>query len=397
MMTFLLVVIFISFLGVGLPDSALGTAWPAIYTEFNLPISMAGYIAMTTSFGTILSSLLSTRLIRRFGTGMVTAVSTILTVIGLAGYAYGGHPVSFFACAVPLGLGAGAVDSALNNFMATNYSAAKMNFMQCFYGLGVAASPYLMSLALGQGNDWRKGYRTLTLIQAGLAVFTVLVLPLWRKVEKTKKEEQESEQPVYRVRELIARPEVLFSCLVFLFACSVELTAGGWSSTFFVESKGVQKDDAARIAILFYAGLTIGRFASGFLVKKLGAWKLLKLSSAVLFSAIAGMAIPGPVAMTAGALFFVGLGVGPLFPNLLHLTPVHFGKEQSQSVIAVQMAFSYIGIMLIPPLFGMLTDVFSTALYPYFLGGLFVIYLAMMLAMVAHLRKEHINAGDNKT
>ena len=392
MMTILLIVIFISFLGVGLPDSAFGTAWPAIYTEFHLPISMAGYVAMTTSLGTIVSSLLSTGLIRRFGTGVVTAASTVLTVIGLFGFAYAKHPVFFFVCAIPLGIGGGAVDSALNNFMAINYSATKMNFMQCFYGLGVAASPYLMSLALGQGNDWRKGYRTIALIQTGLAVFTMVVLPLWRKVEKSPDKNEEREQKIYGVGELLKQPSVFLSCLVFLFACAVELTAGSWSSTFFVESKDVGKDMAARIAILFYAGLTVGRFVSGVIVKKLGAWKLLKLASILLLVAVVGLALPCSVTVTAVALFFVGLGVGPLFPNLLHLTPVHFGKELSQSVIAMQMAFSYIGIMVIPPLFGAMTGAFSTALYPYFLGMLFVVYAVMLVAMVMCLKKEKKSA-----
>jgi len=215
MMTILLIIIFISFIGVGLPDSILGTAWPSIYREFDLPVSLAGYITATVSACTIISSLLSSKVISRFGTGMVTAVSTILTVVALFGFAFTGNAIFFFVMAIPLGLGAGSIDTALNNFVALHYSATKMNFLHCFYGLGIAASPYIMSYALGNDNNWRKGYLLVAVIQSVIALIAIFSLPLWKKVDRQEKKADDVVK-VLKLSELIKMPAVRLSCYAFL-------------------------------------------------------------------------------------------------------------------------------------------------------------------------------------
>lgn len=381
MMTALLAVIFFSFIGVGLPDSVLGTAWPAMYREFDLPISLAGYITATISACTIISSLISTRAIRRFGTGMVTAVSTVMTALALLGFAASGHAVFFFLMAVPLGLGAGTIDTALNNFVALHYTASQMNFLHCFYGIGVSASPYIMSLALGADDNWRKGYLIVALLQCAIALVSILALPLWKKAERRDQEENGEEPPLLSLRELIKMPAVRLTALVYFACCALELCAGSWSSSYFVNTRGLHADRAAATAMMFYLGLACARFLSGLLAGKLGRRRLIALAVLVQLAGLVLFALPLPLPLTAFALFLIGFGVGPIFPNLTHLTPEHFGKSLSQSVIGVQQAGSYVGIMIMPWLFGLLAQVFSTALLPWYLLALFVLFAVALAAL----------------
>ena len=374
MMTTLLIIIFITFIGVGLPDSVLGTAWPSIYREFDLPVSLAGYISATVSACTIISSLISSKVINKFGTGVVSAVSTLMTAAALLGFAFMKNVVFFFLLAVPLGLGAGSIDTALNNFVALHYSASKMNFLHCFYGLGVAASPYVMSLALGADDNWRRGYIIIGFIQFCIALIAVLSLPLWKKAENKDKDENPTPPKTLTLSQLFKMPAVRLSCLAFFGSCALELCAGSWSSTYFVNIKGLSSDKAAQITMLFYVGLASGRFLSGMAAQKIGRWRIIRIAALVLLSAIILFILPLPLPAAAAALFLIGLGIGPVFPNLTHLTPQNFGADISQSVIGVQQASSYTGIMLMPWLFGILAQAISPALFPYYLLVLFILF-----------------------
>ena len=388
MMTTLLIIIFITFIGVGLPDSVLGTAWPAIYREFDLPVSIAGYISSTVSACTIISSLISSKVINKFGTGVVSAVSTLMTAAALLGFAFMKNVGFFFLLAIPLGLGAGSIDTALNNFVALHYSASKMNFLHCFYGLGVAASPYVMSLALGADDNWRRGYIIIGLIQFGIAMIAVLSLPLWKKAEKKDKDENPTPPKTLTLSQLFKMPAVRLSCLAFFGSCALELCAGSWSSTYFVSIKGLASDKAAQITMLFYVGLASGRFLSGMTAQKIGRWRIIRIAAIVLFSAIILFILPLPLPAAAAALFLIGLGIGPVFPNLTHLTPQNFGADISQSVIGVQQASSYTGIMLMPWLFGILAQAISPALFPYYLLVLFILFdITLRMLRKAVIRK----------
>lgn len=382
MMTALLLIIFISFIGVGLPDSLLGTAWPAIYQEFGLPISLAGYITATVSVGTIISSMMSARLINRWGTGLVTAVSALLTALALLGFSFTKNPVFFFLFAIPLGLGAGAVDTALNSFVALHYSATKMNFMQCFYGIGVAVSPFIMSLALGDNGDWRNGYRTVGMIQCIITAVSFLALPLWHKVQKKDRESQGYIPKNLSIAELAKIPAVRLSCFAFFSACAIELTVGSWSSSFFVDTKGIAKDQAAILAMLFYVGLAVGRFISGILVKKLGRKQILRICLVLLLLSMIAFAIPAKIWLSAVALLLIGLAIGPIYPNLVHLTPQFVDEDIVQSVMGAQQSMTYLGIMLMPWLFGILAQATSTALLPFYLLILFAVYAFTVLVLI---------------
>ncbi len=392
----LLIVIYISFIGVGLPDSMLGVAWPAIYTEFDLPISLAGFISMTVSACTVISSLVSARLNARFGTGRVTAVSTFLTVIDLLGFALRPNILWLFFMAIPLGLGAGAIDSGLNSFVALHYSTAHMNFLHCFCGIGVNLSPYPMSIALGKERNWRNGYINVATIQSVIVPVTILALPVWKKYDKREDTSAEESTTLLSIPQMLKMPGVCFACLAFFGGCAVELTFGGWASTYFVNAKGILSDRAAQITMLFYIGLAMGRFLSGVLARKLNSWQMIWLSGGILFAAIIALMFPLGIGLSAVVLFFAGLGVGPLFPNMLHLTPVNFGKDVASSIMGLQMTSTYIGIMTMPPLFGLLAQRFGVWVFPYFQFAMFGICMLGLIGLIKTVKANFASIPVSK-
>ncbi len=387
MITILFIITSISLIGVGLPDSVLGTAWPIMYRELDVSISLAGYITAAVSAGTIVSSFMSSWLIQKLGTGLLTAISTLLTAIALLGFALTEHVAYFFILAIPLGIGAGAVDTALNSFAALHYTASQMSYLHCFYGLGVTISPLVMSLALGDSENWRRGYVIVATLQFVITAVTFAALPLWNKVREKDAEGKAVQVKILSLIELIKTPGVLCSAFALFMACALELTAGSWSSSFFVNTKGVPADRAARIAMLFYIGLAGGRFLSGLFAGKLGRRGILRISIIILLAAIIGFMLPFSTAVAAVSLFFIGLGIGPVFPNLSHLTPQNFGESIAQSVMGFQQAMTYIGIMIMPWLFGVLAGRFSTALLPYYLLVLGILYTSLFIWLMRIVKR----------
>ncbi len=392
----LLVIIALSYVGVGLPDSVLGTVWPAVYSDLNLPVSLAGYIGMTVSGCTVISCLLSTRLTAKFGTGLVTAVSTLLTAAALLGLSLSQSPVYFFLLSVPLGMGAGTVDSALNGFVALYCTNSQMSYLHCFYGIGVTLSPYLISLCLADDNNWRRAYLTVGLIQLTLSLLLMFAVPYWKKKEKTNLASEETAPKTLTLREMVKMPSVVLSCIVFYLICAAEYTAGVWSSTFFVEYKGFTPERAAEAAMLFYVGMTLGRFMSGVFGNKLGSRKILYICVGILLSACVIIALPLPSLTAAAGLLLFGFGMGPTFPNLSYLVPSLFGRDISSSVIGVQLASTYVGIMTLPPIFGILAEKASAGLFPYFLLILLTAFVLASVMMVKSLRKTDADIDKNQ-
>lgn len=386
MATLLLAVIYTAFIGLGIPDSLFGTAWPAIYREFSLPISFASFVTVTTSCGTVVSSLLSSQVIRRFGTARVSAFSTALTAVALLGFSYSGSFWLLILCAIPLGLGAGAIDTALNNYVALHYSATHMSFLHCFYGVGVSLSPYVLSLVISGPQGWRGGYRTAFAMQLVIALLLFLTLPLWKKVEGVRTdagggEEKTQALPVGQVLKI---PGVKGMCLLFVASVGIEVTCGSWGATFLVEAKGMTEDRAAWYVMFYYIGMAVGRFLSGVLAAKLHSWQIIRLGMVVLGVALVVLLLPVPLVGASVGLFLVGLGNGPMFPNYNYLAPESFGAEVSQSVIGVQMAFSYIGVMLVPTAFGVLGQLTTVALFPAYLTAFFLV----MVVFTVKVRKS---------
>lgn len=389
-MAIILVIIAISYIAVGLPDSVLGTVWPAVYEDLNLPVSLAGYISLTVSFFTMLSCLMSTRLTKRFGTGVVAVFSTALTAMALLGLSFSKNVIFFFLLSVPLGVGAGTIDAALNGFVALNCTGSQMSYLHCFYGLGVTLSPYLVSLCLADDNNWKRAYFTVGLLQTAITLILLFALPYWKKKEKASVEEEEKPLKVLSTKEMLKMPSVVISCIVFFVICACEYTAGVWSSTFFAEFKGFSPDKAAKTAMLFYVGMTLGRFASGVIGKKLKSLQILKICVGILLSASVIIALPLPSSVAAIGLLLFGFGMGPTFPNLSYLVPTLFGRDISQSVIGIQLASTYLGIMIMPPLFGTIAEKVSAGLFPYFLFALMILFVGASALLKRELKKEKI-------
>lgn len=387
MMTVLLVVIFADFISLGIPDSLFGAAWPAIYSEFGLPVSAAGCVTALISCCTIVSSLMSSRVIRRFGTGMVTAASVCMTAVALLGFSFSNGLFWFCLMAVPLGLGAGSVDTALNNYVALHYKAVHMNLLHCFYGIGVSLSPGLMSAALSGAGGWRAGYRTVACIQGAIAVIALASLPLWKKAAFGDNGREEEPTAGLTLGEQMRMAKLRAVWLMFFGSCALEYTAGIWGSTFLVNCRGMAVEAAAGCTTFYYVGMALGRFLSGVLSGKLHSRKLIGLGQAVTAAAILLLLLPLPKAFAVIGLFGVGLGNGPVFPNLIHLTPENFGRKLSGAVMGSQMASSYIGVTLMPPLFGLLANRIGVGLFPAWLLAMFLLML-LGTGLVARCRER---------
>ncbi|MBQ8783705.1 MAG: MFS transporter [Clostridia bacterium] len=371
MATVLLIVIFMGYIGLGIPDSLFGAAWPAIYGEFNLPISYANFVTTIVSLGTIASSFFSSRVVSRFGTAKVAAVSTAMTATALLGFSLSPNIIWLCLFAIPSGLGAGSVDAALNNYVALNYKATHMNFLHCFYGVGVSLSPYLMSLSLTNSNDWRTGYKNVFYIQLAITAVMIISLPLWKKVGE-KKAEEDVAQKILKFRDIIKIPATRASIGIFMASCGIESICLVWGSSFLVESKGLTADEAAGLITLYFVGLALGRFVSGLLANKLSAKALIIAGEVILLAAVILLFVPSNTYITVAGMFLIGFGNGPVFPNMTHLTPLTFGKEVSQSIIGTQMAMAYVSILLLPIAFGQLAEHLSMGLFPIVQAVLFV-------------------------
>jgi len=371
MATILLIIIYLAFIGLGLPDSLFGTAWPAIYTEWGLPFSMGSIFTIIMTCGTITSSLFSSRVIAKFGTGKVTAVSTAMTAAALLGFSLSGSFLPLCFLAIPLGLGAGAIDTGLNNYVALHYSSSQMSLLHCFYGIGVTISPYIMSRLLATSAGWRGGYRGAFFIQLGIAVILFAALPLWKKVAGKETQEEDAVK-VLSLRELAKIPGVKNMWMLFLASCSIESVTNNWGSTFLVEFKGMAADQAAKVMIFYFVGFTLGRLLSGILATKLSCWKIIRMGMLVMGAAMLLLLLPLPGFTVILALFLIGMGNSPLFPNFTYLTPQNFGADISQSVIGSQMAASNTGFLVAPLLCGLLGQIFGMGVFPVYLAVLFV-------------------------
>lgn len=380
----LLVVIYVAFVGLGIPDSLFGAAWPAMYPDLDVPVSWGSAVTMVTCCGTIVSSLSSAALINRFGTGRVTAVSTALTAAALLGFAVAPSFLWLCLLAVPLGLGAGAIDTALNNYVALHYHATHMNFLHCAYGVGITVSPFLMSLALS-GGTWRDGYLEAAVVQAAIVAATVAILPLWSRVGHESAGEKDDD-PAPRAASplaLVRRRDIRLACLVFMASVAIEGICNTWCASYLVSARGMAAGAAAGMVTVYYVGVTAGRFLSGVLANRLSSKQLVGLGQAITFVAVLVLLAPLPLSAAPVGLFLVGFGNSPLYPNMLHLTPRLFGRDLSQAVIGVQMAASYVGSLALPPLFGLVAEQVGFWLFPVALLALSVVVLAAFLGLMA--------------
>ena len=379
MFSLLLAVIYLAFVSLGLPDSLLGSAWPAIYPELGVPVSWAGGISMIIAGGTIFSSLQSDRLTRRLGTGRVTAFSVALTAAALFGFSVSGSFWQLCLWAVPYGLGAGSVDAALNNYVAVHYASRHMSWLHCMWGVGASVGPSILGFAMAGGGGWTMGYRYISLLQVALSVMLFASLPLWRGRGEAAGAEEEGGRPL-TIPEILHIPGTKAVMLTFFCYCALENTAILWSSSYLALHRGIPAERAAACASLFFIGITAGRAASGFLTIRFSDCQMIRMGQGIIAAGAALVLLPIGERAALGGLLLVGLGCAPIYPCVIHSTPFHFGADKSQAIIGVQMASAYVGTCLMPTLFGVVASRLTIALFPVYLLGL----LALMAA--AHRR-----------
>lgn len=384
MYSFLLVIIYMAFISLGLPDSLVGSAWPVMHTELNVPVSYAGMITMVIATGTVVSSLLSDRLTKRFGAGLVTAVSVFMTAVALFGFSVSDSFVLLCLWAIPYGLGAGAVDAALNNYVALHYASRHMSWLHCFWGLGAAASPYIMRYCLTGGYGWHSGYRTVSIIQFVLTAGLFISLPLWKQVnggKRSRTQEEGTENGPVKALGLFQTMKIKGVPLVmaaFFSYCALEQTTMLWASSYMVQHRGIDVNLAAGYSALFFFGITFGRFLGGFAADWLGDRGLVRIGIATIVVGLILVAAPVKTNMLVLAgLVVVGFGCAPVYPAIIHATPYNFGRENSQSIIGVQMASAYIGTTFMPPLFGLMASRINISSFPYYILILTVLLFVM--------------------
>ncbi len=394
MASLLLPVIYLAFISLGLPDSLLGSAWPSMVGELGANLSWAGIVSMIISAFTIVSSLCSERLNARFGTGGVTAGSVLLTAAALLGFSSCTRFWQLCLWAVPYGLGAGSVDAALNAYVSLHYESRHMSWLHCMWGVGASIGPVIMGQALA-GGSWQGGYRIISVLQFALTLILFFSLPLWKRTGKAK--DGEDFTPEHRsIPQLLRLPGVPQVLLCFFCYCALEATAGMWAASYCTLVRGIDANTAANWTSTFYLGITIGRGICGFLTMKITDQNMIRLGQGVIALGVLLVLLPAGQTVLFAGLVAIGLGCAPVYPCIIHETPANFGRSLSLAMTGIQMAFAYVGSCLMPPLFGLLAQYVSPALYPWYLGVLLVVMFVMAESLHRRTRdkREAVQAGE---
>lgn len=384
MFSFLLVLIYLCFISLGLPDSLLGSAWPVLHQDINVPMSYAGIISIVITIGTIISSLLSDKMTKKWGAGLLTAISISLTAIGLWGFSVGNSFLMLLLWSVPYGLGAGGVDAVLNNYVALNYKAQHMSWLHCFWGVGASISPYIMSFSLVRLNSWSNGYLIVAIIQIVLTILAFISLPLWNKsISSDETDAEISQNEPMKLKEILSVKGAIPCFFTFFSYCGLELTTCLWASSYLVQNRGINIETASAFASMFYIGITFGRAVNGFLAMRFGDRFLIRVGLGIIAAGIILILIPFGNILALLGFVIIGLGCAPVYPCIIHMTPFVFGRDKSQAMIGFQMAFAYTGFCVMPPLFGLIAEHITIALLPVYQLVLLVVMVVMHEIMVS--------------
>jgi fucose permease len=393
----LLILIYIAFISLGLPDGLLGAAWPSMYQAMAVPVSFAGYVTMIIAGGTIISSLSSDRLSQKVSTQWILVISVALTALAIFGFSFSSEYWQLCLWAIPYGLGAGAVDSSLNNYVSLHYKSRQMSWLHSCWGVGATLGPYIISLTLGHSLGWEWGYRIVGFIQAALVVILLSSARLWRINDNISHDStEEIKREHLGFFKTWGLKGTAFVFLAFYAYCSLESTAGLWAASYFVLNRGASEERAASWASLYYFGIGIGRFLMGFIANRLGDRKMVRLGLIILAVGLIVILLPWGEYTPLIGLLIIGLGCAPVYPSLIHETPTNFGKEHSQEVIGIQMATAYVGSTFMPPLFGLLIPLIGIVYYPYYLGFFFLV-LILMSELLNHATKEKWVSENKKS
>ncbi|MGL5258743.1 MAG: MFS transporter [Lachnospiraceae bacterium] len=377
MFQILLAIIYLAFISLGLPDALLGSAWPSMYVEFNIPVSYAGIISMIIALGTIISSLNSNRLTIKLGTGKVTTISVAMTAVALFGFS--GSTSFWMLCiwSIPYGLGAGSVDASLNNYVALHYSSKHMSWLHCMWGVGASIGPSIMGVALAGGFGWNKGYQYIAILQIILTFALICSLPFWKKNNEVGVDGTIKTLKVLSLKEILNIKGTKEVMVAFFCYCALEQTTGLWASSYLTLWHGLSVERAASFASMFFIGITIGRAISGFLTMKFSDPQMIRMGQGIILVGIVVLFLPLNGVVPLIGLILIGLGCAPIYPCIIHSTPEHFGADNSQAVIGVQMASAYVGTCIMPPIFGLIAQHITVSLYPVFLVGILVVMFVM--------------------
>ena len=383
MASLLLAIIYLTFISLGLPDSLLGSAWPEMHQVMSVELSAMGIVTTLIAVGTVVSSLFSDKLTAKFSTQAIVSVSVGLTAVGLLGFSFAPTFATLCLFAIPYGLGAGAIDAALNNYVALHYTSRHMSWLHCFWGVGTVVSPYVMSYALGTELGWSGGYRIVGGIQMGILAVLLLTLPVWKKAGHTARVASagdalgEHGQSVGLVGTLKIKG-VPYVLLGFLGYCAAESTVMVWASTYFFEAKSTTEEVAAALGSLFFIGMTVGRFFAGFISNRVGDKNMIRIGLAISAVGVIIIAIPAALSLSIAGFLLIGLGFAPIYPSIIHSTPNSFGKENSQAIIGIQMAAAYLGATIAPPVFGLIANYVEVRLLPLYLAIFMLLSLVML-------------------
>ncbi|MBQ8748213.1 MAG: MFS transporter [Oscillospiraceae bacterium] len=387
MIHFLLLLIYLAFISLGLPDALLGAAWPIMSGEFRVPVSYMGIVSLLISGFTVVSSLLTDRTVNRFGTGKVTAVSVALTAVGLLGFAFSGNFWMLCVWAIPYGLGAGCVDAGLNNYVANHYASRHMSWLHCMWGVGAAIGPYVMGTVLTAGQSWNAGYLYIAIFQVALTAVMLLSIPKWKTVAGEKTEEHTH----LTFRQILELPGVRSVVLIFLCYGAVESIAGHWASSYLVLHLGVGEERAAGLAAMFYLGITLGRAVSGFVTLRFNDKQMAYMGMTMVLTGLVMMLLFRLEILCIIGFVTMGVGCAPIFPCLIHATPIQFGASRSQAIIGVEMASFYAGTCFLPPAFGLFADLAGIGSMP------FVLLAFLMGMLLLHFRFYRLSGAENNS
>ena len=378
MFNLILALTYICFISLGLPDSLLGSAWPVMQVQMSVPVSYAGIVSMIICLGTVLSSLMSSVMIRKLGIGKIISISVLMTAVALFGFSVSSQYWMLLLWAIPYGLGAGCVDSVLNNYAALHFKSNHMSWLHCSWGIGASISPYIMSFALVKLDNWNYGYLIVAVLQFVLSFFIFRSIPLWK--DSVAEDEYKIESKTLSVRQILEIPGAVVCFATFFGYCAVELTASLWASSYLVQARGVSPEVASGCASLFYIGLTVGRAINGFLAMRFSDRTLIRLGLGIIFVGILLAFIEAHAMFAYAGFVVIGLGCAPVYPCIIHMTPDLFGKDKSQAIIGVQIAFAYLGFCTMPPLFGLIANHISIKLLP--------AYLLVLLALIVVMHEK---------
>ncbi|MDB5177023.1 MAG: transporter [Candidatus Saccharibacteria bacterium] len=358
----LLVIIYLIFISLGLPDGILGSAWPAIQQDLHQPLGLGGLIALVVTLMTIVSSLATSLLVRKLGIGVLLSSSVALTALALFGFSQAPSVAWIFIFAVPLGLGAGAIDSALNNYVASHYDAHHMNWLHAFWGVGATIGPIIFSTSLIHTGNWHSGYLNLGIIQVGIVIIMLLSLPLWNKVKKRKvadTPEDHTELSDIKFSLLLKEQIVRYTFVTFLFYNGVEVVVGLWLASYLVNIQSISIETASLWTAYYYGAITVGRLLTGFISFKVSSKQMIRTGLALALIGAVTLALNIHPLLSICGIFLIGIGFAPIYPGLIHLTPERFGIRKSAKIMSLQMVGGYIGASVIPPLVGLLSGVIS--------------------------------------